>query len=141
MLTTIEEDMVEGSMEALKTTSDGIVIGTGLSNRLQLRLGDLASVVSPTGRVMHMKVAGIFRAGNILLDEGQAYMLLKDAQVLMGKPNIADRIRIRLPDPNDAMNVAAEIEARWSYRTESWQEVNEDFRSLFVVRNAILYSI
>lgn len=141
LLTTIEEDMVEGSMEALKTTSDGIVIGTGLSNRLQLRLGDLASVVSPTGRVMHMKVAGIFRAGNILLDEGQAYMLLKDAQVLMGKPNIADRIRIRLPDPNDAMNVAADIEARWSYRTESWQEVNEDFLSLFVVRNAILYSI
>lgn len=141
LLTTIEEDMVEGSLEALKTTSDGIVIGTGLSNRLQLRLGDLASVVSPTGRVMHMKVAGIFRAGNILLDEGQAYVLLKDAQVLMGKPNIADRIRIRLPNPNDAMNVAAEIEARWTYRTESWQEVNEDFLSLFVVRNAILYSI
>lgn len=140
-LTTIEDDMIEGSLQALKTTSDGIVIGTGLSDRLQLRLGDLASVVSPTGRVMHMKVAGIFRAGNILLDEGRAYVLLKDAQVLMGKPNVADQIRIRLPDPNTAIEAAADLEARWSYRAESWQEVNEDFLSLFVVRNAILYSI
>ena len=140
-LTTIEDDMIEGSLEALNTTSDGIVIGTGLSDRLLLRLGDLASVVSPTGRVMHMKVAGIFQAGNILLDEGQAYVLLKDAQILMGKPNISDRIRIRLPDPNSSIEAAADFEARWSYRAESWQEANEDFLSLFVVRNVILYSI
>jgi lipoprotein-releasing system permease protein len=140
-LTTIEEDMIEGDMAALKTTSDGIVIGTGLSKRLQLQLGDLASVVSPTGLVVRMKVVGIFRAGNVLLDEGRAYVLLKDAQVLMNKPNIADQIRIRLPDPNTAIEIAAKIEQRWTYRTESWQEVNEDFLSLFVVRNAILYSI
>ncbi|MEQ9518289.1 MAG: ABC transporter permease [Parvibaculum sp.] len=141
LLTTIEDDMIEGSMAALKTVSDGIVIGTGLSRRLQLQVGDLASVVSPTGHVMHMKIAGLFRAGNILLDEGQAYVLLKDAQVLMGKPNIADQIRVRLPDPDMAPQIAEKYEARWAYRSESWQEVNEDFLSLFVVRNAILYSI
>jgi lipoprotein-releasing system permease protein len=140
-LTTIEEDMIEGGMDALKTTSDGIVIGTGLSTRLQLLVGDLASVVSPTGHVMRMKVVGIFRAGNVMLDEGHAYVLLKDAQVLMNKPNIADQIRVRLADPNVAMEVAATIERRWTYRTESWQEANEDFLSLFVVRNVILYSI
>ena len=141
LLTTIEDDMIEGSLGALKTVSDGIVIGTGLSRRLQLQIGDLASVVSPTGHVMHMKIAGIFRAGNILLDEGQAYVLLKDAQVLMGKPNIADQIRVRLPDPDVAPVIATAYETRWAYRSESWQEVNEDFLSLFVVRNAILYSI
>ena len=59
----------------------------------------------------------------------------------MNKPNIADQIRIRLPDPNLAIEVASKIEQRWTYRTESWQEANEDFLSLLVVRNVILYSI
>lgn len=141
LLTTIEEDMTQGSLEALETTSDGLVIGTGLSTRLHLQLGDLASVVAPTGRVMRMKIVGIFRAGNALLDEGRVYMLLKDVQVLMGKPNIADQIRVRVPDPNDALNVAADLEERWGYRSESWQEANEDFLSLLVMRNVILYTI
>jgi len=140
-LTTIEDDMTQGSLEALETTSDGLVIGTGLSTRLQLQLGDLASVVAPTGRVMRMKVVGIFRAGNALLDEGRVYMLLKDVQVLMGKPNIADQIRVRVPDPNDALHVAADLEERWGYRSESWQEANEDFLSLLFMRNVILYTI
>jgi len=140
-LTTIEDDMTQGSLEALETTSDGLVIGTGLSTRLHLQLGDLASVVAPTGRVMRMKVVGIFRAGNALLDEGRVYMLLKDVQVLMGKPNIADQIRVRVPDPNDALLVAADLEERWGYRSESWQEANEDFLSLLFMRNVILYTI
>ena len=140
-LTTIEDDMVEGSLEALETTSDGLVIGTGLSTRLHLQLGNLASVVAPTGRVMRMKIVGIFRAGNALLDEGRVYMLLKDVQVLMGKPNIADQIRVRVSDPNDALNVAADLEERWGYRSESWQEANEDFLSLLFMRNVILYTI
>lgn len=140
-LTTIEEDMREGSLDALKTTADGIVIGKGLSDRLQLRMGDLASVIAPSGNVVLMKVVGIFRAGNVLLDEGQAYVLLKDAQVLFNKPNIADRLRIKLPDPNAALEFSRQLEQRWEYKAESWQEVNEDILGLFVVRNAILYSI
>jgi len=140
-LTTIEEDMREGSLDALKTTANGIVIGRGLSDILQLKIGDLASVIAPSGNTVLMKVVGIFRAGNILLDEGQAYVLLKDAQVLLNKPNIADRVRIKLPDPNQALAFSRQLEQRWGYKAESWQEVNEDILGLFVVRNAILYAI
>jgi lipoprotein-releasing system permease protein len=112
-----------------------------MSVRLGLGLDDLATVVSPAGLVRRMKVVGISRTGNLLLDEGQIYMLLKDAQVLLDKPFIANQIRIRLPDPNVAEGFAADIEARWGYRSESWQEVNRDFLGLFVIRNAITYSI
>jgi|GEM_PF-6432264 len=83
----------------LKTSSQGIVIGQGMSDRLGLRMDDLATVVSPTGLVRRMKVVGIFRTGNLLLDEGQVYMLLKDAQVLLEKPFIANRIRIKVGNP------------------------------------------
>ncbi|HCX68149.1 ABC transporter permease [Parvibaculum sp.] len=141
LLTTVEEDMREGSLMRLKTSSQGIVIGQGMSDRLGLRMDDLATVVSPTGLVRRMKVVGIFRTGNLLLDEGQVYMLLKDAQVLLEKPFIANRIRIKVGNPDDAEDVAARIESRWGYRSESWQEVNRDFLGLFVTRNIITYSI
>ncbi|MGB3809941.1 MAG: ABC transporter permease [Parvibaculum sp.] len=141
LLTKVEEDMKEGSLMRLRTTADGIVIGQGMATKLGLNLDDLATVISPTGLVKPMKVVGIFHMGNLLLDEGQVYVLLKNAQVLLGKPFIANQIRIRLPDPNIAETVAVQIESRWSYRSDSWQEVNRDILGLFVIRNAITYSI
>lgn len=141
LLTTVEADMRQGSLMRLKTASQGIVIGRGMSDRLGLKMDDLATVVSPTGLVRRMKVVGIFHTGNLLLDEGQVYMLLKDAQVLLEKPFIANRIRIKVGDPDEAENIAARIESRWGYRSESWQEVNRDFLGLFVTRNIITYSI
>lgn len=140
-LTTVEEDMREGSLMRLKTASQGLVIGYGMSNRLGLRMDDLATVVSPTGLVRRMKVVGVFSTGNLLLDEGQIYMLIKDAQVLLEKPFIANRIRIKVGNPDEAEDTAARIESRWGYRSESWQEVNRDFLGLFVTRNIITYSI
>ena len=140
-LTSIAEDMLEGGFSQLETTADGIVIGYGLSKRLSLKINDLATVISPTGLIRRMKIVGIFRSGSLLLDEGQGYVLLKDAQILLGKPNIANQIRIKLNDPNVAIEVARQLEQRWLYRSESWQELNEDILGLFVIRNAILYSI
>lgn len=140
-LTTVEEDMLHGSLMRLRTASQGIVIGRGMSVRLGLGMEDLATVVSPTGLTRRMKVVGIFSTGNLLLDEGQVYMLLKDAQVLLEKPFIANRIRVKIADPDRAEDFASGMENRWGYRTESWQEVNRDFLGLFIIRNVITYSI
>jgi len=141
LLTKVAGDMIEGSLDRLKTSSGGIVIGYGMTLKLGLKMDDLATVTSPTGTVRRMKVVGVYRTGNLLLDEGMVYMLLKDAQVLLDKPFIANQIRIRLPDPDEAEQVAAQLEARWGYRSESWQEVNRDLLGLFLIRNAITYSI
>ncbi|MGB5949588.1 MAG: ABC transporter permease [Parvibaculum sp.] len=140
-LTQVESDMRLGSLERLRTTADGIVIGTGITDKIGLKMDDLATVISPTGLVKRMKVVGVFHVGNLLLDTGQVYVLLKNAQVLLDKPFIANQIRIKIPNPDDAETFAAQLEARWGYRSESWQEVNRDILGLFVIRNAITYSI
>lgn len=140
-LTQVESDMREGSLDRLRTTADGIVIGSGMSQKLGLKMDDLATVIAPSGLVKRMKVVGIFHVGNLLLDEGQVYVLLKNAQVLLDKAFIANQIRIKIPNPDDAEAFAAGLEARWGYRAESWQEVNRDILGLFVIRNAITYSI
>jgi len=140
-LTSVEGDMRAGSLLRLETASQGVVIGQGMAVRLGLAMDDLVTVVSPTGLVRRMKVVGIFRTGNMLLDESQAYMLLEDAQVLLDKPFIANRVRVKIADADAAEDFAARMESRWGYRTESWQEVNRDLLGLFVIRNAITYSI
>jgi lipoprotein-releasing system permease protein len=140
-LTQVESDMLEGSLDRLRTTADGIVIGSGMSAKLGLNMDDIATVVTPSGLVKRMKIVGIFHAGNLLLDEGQTYVLLKNAQVLLDKPFIANQIRIKIPNPDDAETFAASLENRWGYRSESWQEGNRDLLGLFIIRNAITYSI
>src|SRR3954464_15563697 len=74
------------------------------------------------------------------LDEGQAYILLKKAQILQSRANVINQIRIRLERVDEAREVAARIEALYGYRAESWQEANEGVFGVFRIQNAIMYS-
>ena len=89
---------------------------------------------------MRMKVVGLFRTGITTMDNGMAYALLKKAQVLAGRTNVVNQIRMRLDDITAAERLAASIEARFRYRTESWQETNRNVLGIFVVQNGIMYS-
>lgn len=140
-ITTLEEDMTSGSLLNLKTEKNAILIGAKLAARMGLRHGDIATVVSTQGLVVKKKIAGIFRTGVVAIDDGAVFMPLKDAQVLFQRPNIANRIRIRIADYNQARDIARRFETRWRYLAESWQEANADFLSLLVMRRAILFSI
>jgi lipoprotein-releasing system permease protein len=88
-----------------------------------------------------MKITGLLRSGITSIDNGQGYALLKTVQVLQGRSNVVNQIRIRLADIADAEPLARRIEARLHYRTESWEETNRNILGLFVVQNAIMYSI
>jgi len=47
---------------------------------------------------------------------------------------------MRLKVPDTARAVASDIERRWRYRTESWQEANEGILGVFVIQHAIMYA-
>jgi lipoprotein-releasing system permease protein len=66
---------------------------------------------------------------------------LKSAQVLAGRQNAVNDIRIRLDDAGAAPAVAARVEAMLGYKAVSWQEANEDLLEAFQVRNAIMYTV
>jgi lipoprotein-releasing system permease protein len=139
-VTQLEDDMVEGSLADLASAANGIVIGLGLANKLGARIGDSLNASSPAGVILRVKVVGLFRTGIVNLDEGQAYILLKKAQILQSRANVINQIRIRLSQVGEAREVAARIEALYGYRTESWQEANEGVFGVFRIQNAIMYS-
>lgn len=140
-ISNIEKDMIAGRLEDLRTTANGVILGHGLAFRLGVQLGDTISATSPAGVTLSMKVVGLFRTGIQTLDQSQGYALLKVVQVLQDRPNVVNQILIRLADVTQAEPLARQIEARFGDRTESWEEQNANFLTVFVIQNAIMYSV
>ncbi|MCA1369755.1 ABC transporter permease [Bradyrhizobium sp. BRP14] len=137
----IAEDFVEGSFGALVAGGNNIVIGDTMATRLGARFGDTITAVSSEGLTRNFKIVGLFHTGTTNRDEGEAYVLLKNAQVLSARPNAINEIRIKLDDPNRAPAVARRAEAELGYKAVAWQEANESILEALVVRNVIMYTV
>jgi len=137
----LKEDMVAGGLKALNRAANGIILGTGLAERLGASMADTIIATSPAGALLRMKVVGLFRTGVVAIDNSETVALLKKVQVLQNRPNVINQIRVRLDDAKMAQYVARRIEARIGYRTESWEEANEGLLEVLVIRNTIMYTV
>ncbi|PXW96567.1 lipoprotein-releasing system permease protein [Sphaerotilus hippei] len=140
-VSTIDEKMVQGTLQSLEAHPNGVIIGQGLLDKFSLHLGSTLTVLASDGSSRALRVVGVFRTGNASYDEGQAFVLLKRAQALLGRENRVNRIIIQLSDPYEARTVAQTVEGMTGYKSVSWIEASEDFLSLLLVRNLIMYSV
>lgn len=140
-ISTIENYMIEGSINDLIGYADGIVIGSELAKDLSIKKGDNISISSTAGVSKTFKVLGIFRTGRQNYDKGQSYVSLKRAQSLFNRTNRINNIIIKLPDATLAREIAKDIEDRHLYKSISWQETSEDLMSTFKIRNTIMTSV
>lgn len=140
-ISTIEDQLKVGRLRDLERTQGGIIIGEDMADRLGVRVGDILAATSSTATARSMRVVGLFKKGRTQLSSGAGYVLLREAQSLLGRPFIINRIGVRLSDPYAAQTVAARLEKRFGYKAESWQERSADFLSLLVTRNVIMYSV
>lgn len=140
-ISNIEKDMIAGRLDDLRSTANGIIIGEGLAFKLGAGVGDTITAVSPAGVALSMKVVGLFRTGIQNVDQASGFVLLKVNQVLQNRPNVVNQILLRLDDVRQAEPLARVIEARFGDRTESWEEQNRNILTVFVIQNAIMYSV
>ncbi len=140
-VTTIQENMVEGSVRDLIANRNGIILGQTLMQELSLRTGDNITLTSSTGSLRVFKIIGVFDTGRGGYDSSQGFVDIKRVQALMNRPDRANSIIIKLDDPEQARAVAAKLEARYGYKAESWQEASEDIMNTLVIRNVIMYSV
>jgi len=139
-VTNLEADLIAGELDDLYTTANGIVLGVGVADKLGAEHGDTVTALSTAGVILKMKVVGVFSTGVTTMDNAQAYALLKKVQVLLDRQDVINRIRMRLADVTQAEALARRVETRYGYRTESWQESNQNVLGIFVIQNAIMYS-
>ena len=140
-VSTIEEKLINGSLDALAANPNGIVIGQGLAKKFGLAMNSVVNASAPGGEVRTLKVVGIFRTGNANYDETQTFALLKRVQGMLDRPNRVNRFILQLDDPYAARDVAEAIEAQIGYKAVSWLEASQDLMSVLLVRNLIMYSV
>jgi lipoprotein-releasing system permease protein len=140
-LTTVEENMKEGSVDDLIANPNGIIVGAELMRKLMLERGDNLTLTASTGQVRTFKIVGIFHTGSLDYDEKQAFTDIKRVQAMMDKSNRANTVIVKMDDSNGARELASDIEAKTGYKSVSWQEASEDIMSTLAIRNIIMYTV
>lgn len=136
----IEDNLSAGRLRDLDTTQGGVIISEDVAQRLGLGMRDTVNATAATGGSRTLRIVGLIKKGS-QLGTTSAYVLLREAQSLLGRPFIVNRIGVKLADPNTASDVARRIEAQFGYKAESWQERSADLLSLLVTRNIIMYTV
>lgn len=135
----VQENMSAGSLHDLETTQGGVIVTEDLAQQLGVRMGDTVGATSTAG-TRSLKIVGLFARGRGQFGNN-GYVLLREAQSLTGQPFIINRIGVSIPDPYRAESVAANLERRFGYKSQSWQERSADFMTLLLTRNVIMYSV
>jgi len=140
-VTTIGNDIIEGGFNRLRTTADGLIIGSGLQKVLGAKVDDTVVLTSNTGGRTNARIVGIFETGVTPVDYSRAYMLLSSAQALLDKKSVVNRIVIRTVNYEKAEAYSKQIESLCGYKTESWQEASANFLKIFKMQTVITYVI
>ncbi len=133
--------MRKGTIHSLYTTTNGVIVGDRLAEKLGMRIGSHITVVSTSGASIFATVVGIFHSGSRMADESSAYILIKTAQILENQTGVVNEIRVRLADPLRSREIAQRISAETSYKAVSWEEANEELLSTFKIRNFLMFTI
>ncbi len=129
--------VIDGSMSELGAVAHGLCIGRGLAEDLGARRGDVLHLLGATSVPLDFEIVAIFDSRVSAIDHGRAYVTLRDAQLLAGRPDVVGRVHVRLADPDDAPRAARLIERAFGYRAETWQEANANFLGLLAVQRTV----
>jgi lipoprotein-releasing system permease protein len=133
--------MREGQISDLQRAPNAIIIGQALAEKLAVKTGDTVNLIGGQGTQVSSAVVGIFRSGLKRVDEGQIYVMIATAQLMMGQSGVINELRLRLNDPISADTIAKRVEGQTGYKSVSWQEANSDLLSSFAVRDFIVLTV
>ena len=138
----IQSSMVEGNLQDLISTPNGIILGVGIAENLSIKVNDNISVVTPIGIVKVMKVVGLFKTSNSVVDKSKSYMNLSLAQQLMAEgPDYITDIYVNVKNPDKAASYLPMIVARTGYNAEDWKAANESAEASKKTRGIMMGSI
>ncbi|MDD2983512.1 MAG: ABC transporter permease [Crocinitomicaceae bacterium] len=121
----INSSIVDGNFESLASNPNGIVIGVGISSKMNLAVGNNINITSAKGVNRTFKVIAIFRSNVKALDETKSYINLASAQQLQKEgPLYITDISVNIKNPDEAEAIGEEITQLTGYKAQSWQEAN-----------------
>lgn len=122
----IQSTMLAGDVSNLLTLPNGIIIGVGIADHLNIQLNDNINITSAIGVIKVMKVVGIFKTSNSAIDKTKSYTTLVVAQQLLHQStSYVTDILVNIKDPDKAPEYAKRFENLTNYKIEDWQAANE----------------
>ena len=119
---------VEGDIDQLNNNINGILIGSGIAEKMNVTSGDNISITSSVGLVKNARVVGIFKTNNSAVDKTTSYVNLAFAQQLLKKNSsyITD-INVNIKDYKEAKTYASVLTQMINYKAEDWETANETY--------------
>ena len=135
----IKSFMAEGNFDLLKSNPNGIIIGNGIAEKMNAKIGDNINLTSSKSVNKTYKVVGIFKTNNSKVDKSNSYVNLASSQQLLkeGASYITD-INVNIVDPEKAKAIAEKISNITGYKAEGWKEANETFMAANKMRKMII---
>lgn len=141
-LSNIQDNIVEGSPEALKNTDNGILLGSGLAKKMSLSVGNRIQISTVKGTVFPLKIVGIYQSGIAEIDNVQSFANLKTVQRIQGEAeNYITDINIKLYDIAGAVPMARQLEKQFKIKATDINEANAQFETGSNIRNIITYAV
>lgn len=130
---------VQGSITALSTHQDGIIIGSGIADKMNLVTGDKINITSSKGVNLTLTVVGIFKTNNSKEDKTKSYVNLATGQQFLKENDVyVTDINVNIDNPDKAPEVAAELSNLTGYKAEDWKAANESYMAASRMRKVVI---
>ncbi len=134
----------EGTI-ALK--DNGILIGSELAGKLNIRPGDEVSLIAPSAATgaskegKKFKVAGLFTSGMYDYDTNVAYTDIPGAQQLLGAKDLVSGVSVRVDDLFNVAPVKRELQERLGalYVVRTWIDSNKNFLEALKLEKTVVF--
>ncbi len=120
--TALGDQIIAGRLADYRVRPDGIILGSLLADKMQLKVGDSVTLIGNGTERKAMTVSAVFRSGNNIIDERRGYVNMRLAQSLLEKPSMVSQIVVTLRDPDRAPAISQHFEQLFGHRARSWQE-------------------
>ena len=142
---------------SLDLKDDSIVIGSELANKMNVKIGDIVSVISPTAKIeiklslkspvsaegKNFKVSGIFTSGMYEYDMNLVYMDITKAQEFLGIKDLVSGVAVKVDDAFNVESVKKALQAKlgFPYNIRSWMDLNRNFLEALKLEKTVMFII
>jgi len=141
-LSNIQDNIVEGSAEALKNSNNGILLGAGLAEKMSLSIGDRVQISTVAGDIFPLKIVGFYQSGIAEIDNVQSFANLSTVQQILGEAkNYVTDINIKLLNIDESEPMARSLEKQFNVKAVDINEANAQFETGSNIRNLITYAV
>jgi lipoprotein-releasing system permease protein len=135
----IKSFLVEGNYDFLKLNLNGIIIGSGIAKKMNLKINDYLNLTSSKGINRTFKVVGIFKSNNSATDNSKSYINISTARQLLKQGNsYLTEINVNVSNSEKAEEVAKKLTLITGYKAEDWKKANETFMAANKMRKVII---